>query len=122
MSKEMKKADAPAATIVQEPESLLDQVITETRIGRDEEQKLRSRQQIATFVEEVMKGTVRRSKDVETMISARIADIDQLLTRQLNIIMHAPEFKQLEASWRGVHYLVSQTESSQTHKVRVMNA
>ena len=81
MNKDTKKSDASTATVVQETDSLLDQVISETRIGRDEEQKIRSRQQIATFVEEVMKGTVRRSKDVETMISARIADIDQLLTR-----------------------------------------
>ena len=121
MNKDTKKSDASTATVVQETDSLLDQVISETRIGRDEEQKIRSRQQIATFVEEVMKGTVRRSKDVETMISARIADIDQLLTRQLNLIMHAPDFQKLEASWRGLHYLVSQSETSQTLKIRVMN-
>ena len=76
----------------QEKENLLDQIITETRIGRDDEQREQSRRQIATLVEEVMKGTLRVSKDLEATINARIADIDALLSKQLNEIMHAPEF------------------------------
>lgn len=102
--------------------SLLDQVITETRIGRNEEQREESRRQIAVFVEEAMRGTLRIAKDLEATISARIADIDQLLTRQLNETMHAEEFQKLEGSWRGLNYLVTQSETSTTLKIRVINA
>jgi type VI secretion system protein ImpC len=91
------------------------------RIGRDEEQREQSRKQITTLVEEVMKGTVRVSKDIEATINARIADIDELLSRQLNEIMHAAEFQRLEASWRGLHYLVHQSETSTMLKIRVFN-
>jgi type VI secretion system protein ImpC len=121
MSAETEKAKPQAAATVQEEASLLEQVITETRIGRDEEQREQSRKQIATLIEEVMKGAVRVSKDVESMINARIADIDELLSRQLNEIVHAAEFQRLEASWRGLHYLVDQTETSTMLKLRVMN-
>jgi type VI secretion system protein ImpC len=115
------RSDAPAVAQTQEV-SLLDQVITETRIGRNDEQREESRRQIATLVEEVMKGTVRISKDLEATINARIADIDQLLTRQLNQILHAREFQRLEASWRGLQYLVQQSETSTMLKLRVLNA
>lgn len=121
MSKEAKKAEAQTTTLEQESGSLLDQIITKTKIGRDAEQKTQSRQQIATFVEEVMKGALTRSKDVETTISSRIAEIDELLTKQLNVVMHAPEFQKLEGSWRGLQYLVAQSETSTSLKVRVMN-
>jgi type VI secretion system protein ImpC len=121
MSAETEKAKPQAAATVQEEASLLEQVITETRIGRDDEQREQSRKQIATLVEEVMKGAVRVSKDVESMINARIADIDELLSRQLNEVLHAAEFQRLEASWRGLHYLVDQTETSTMLKLRVMN-
>ena len=50
------KAQAQKATVTQEQDNLLDQIMSETRIGRDEEQRERSRQQITTLVEEVMKG------------------------------------------------------------------
>jgi type VI secretion system protein ImpC len=122
MSNETRKAKTEVTEVAQKEGSLLDQVITETRIGRNEEQRAESRRQIATLVEEVMSGTVRIAKDLETTISARIADIDQLLTVQLNEIMHAAEFQKLEASWRGLHYLVSQSETSPMLKIRVMNA
>jgi type VI secretion system protein ImpC len=113
---------AQEVTEVQEEKSLLDAIIEGGRIGRDEEQREQSRRQIATLVEEVMQGSIRVSKDLESTINARIADIDVLLSRQLNEIMHAPEFQKLEASWRGLHYLVQQTETSTMLKIRVLNA
>jgi type VI secretion system protein ImpC len=121
MSNETEQVQAEASAVTQQEESFLEQVIAETRIGRDEQQREQSRKQIATLVEEVMKGTVTVSKDLEAMIGARIAEIDGLLSRQLNEVMHAPEFQKLEASWRGLHYLVHQSETSPMLKIRVLN-
>jgi type VI secretion system protein ImpC len=121
MSNEMEQAQTESSALLQQEESLLERIIDEGRIGRDEEQREQSRKQITTLVEEVMKGTVRVSKDIEATINARIADIDELLSRQLNEIMHASEFQRLEASWRGLHYLVHQSETSTMLKIRVFN-
>jgi type VI secretion system protein ImpC len=106
---------------LQEEMGLLDQIINQGRIGRDEEQREQSRRQIATLVDEVMKGEITVSRDLEATINARIADIDALLSKQLNTIMHAEEFQKLEGSWRGLHHLVYQTETSTMLKLRVMN-
>jgi len=120
MSAEAKEKKSESTTETQEV-SLLDQIIDEGHIGRDTEQREASKKQITTLIEEVMKGTVTVSKDVEATISARIADIDELLSRQLNAIMHAPEFQKLEGSWRGLQYLVQQSETSTMLKLRVLN-
>ena len=120
MAEEAKQAQAAATTTV-EASGVLDQIISETRIGKDDWERDQSRRQIATLVDEVMKGQLRVSKDLEATISARIADIDRLLTAQLNAIMHAPEFQKLEGSWRGLHYLVMQSETSVMLKLRVLN-
>ena len=120
MAEGAKQAQAAAATTV-EAGGVLDQIISETRIGKDDWERDQSRRQIATLVDEVMKGQLRVSKDLEATISARIADIDRLLTAQLNAIMHAPEFQKLEGSWRGLHYLVMQSETSVMLKLRVLN-
>ena len=118
---EAQSAQTAAVETTQQEVGLLDQIITEHRIGQDDEQRVQSRKQIATLVDEVLKGTVRVSKDLEATINARIADIDVLLSKQLNEIMHAPEFQKLEASWRGLHYLVYQSETSVMLKIKVMN-
>ncbi len=120
MAEEAKQTQAAAATTV-EAGGVLDQIISETRIGKDDWERDQSRRQIATLVDEVMKGQLRVSKDLEATISARIADIDRLLSAQLNAIMHAPEFQKLEGSWRGLHYLVMQSETSVMLKLRVLN-
>ena len=48
-------------------------------------------------------------------------DADGRRARQLDAILHAPEFQALEATWRGLHYLVSRTETSTLLKIRVLN-
>ena len=50
-----------------------------------------------------------------------VDNIDKLLSQQLNLIMHEPKFQRLEASWRGLHYLVSETETGTMLKIRVLN-
>ncbi len=122
MADEAKQAQPQGAAVAGTEESgFLDQIISETRIGKDDWERDQSRRQIATLVDEVMKGTLRVSKDLEATINARIADIDKVLSAQLNAIMHAPEFQKLEGAWRGLHYLVMQTETSTMLKIRVLN-
>ena len=122
MAEEAKQAQPQGAAVAGTEESgVLDQIINETRIGKDDWERDQSRRQISTLVEEVMKGTLRVSKDLEATINARIADIDKVLSAQLNAIMHAPEFQKLEGAWRGLHYLVMQSETSTMLKIRVLN-
>src|SRR5437764_210828 len=61
------------------------------------------------------------SKDVETNIKYWIGEIDKKLSSQLNEILHHPEFQKLEATWRGLHYLVHQSETGESLKIRVLN-
>src|SRR5579863_22318 len=102
--------------------SLLDRILIETRQTRDEVQREQSRGQIATLVNEVLQGTLVYSRDVESTINARIADIDALISAQLNEIMHHEAFQKLEASWRGLRFLVMSSETSTSLKIKVLNS
>ena len=69
-----------------------------------------------------MTGTMKVSPDTQAMINARIGQIDKLISDQLNAVLHNPDFQKLEASWRGLHYFVHQSETSTQLKIRVLNA
>lgn len=101
--------------------SLLDKIIAEGRMARDDEQRAVARDLIGEFVDQVMAGTMTVSADTQAMINSRIAQIDRLLSQQLNLVMHHPDFQQLEASWRGLHYFVNQSETGKDLKIRVLN-
>jgi type VI secretion system protein ImpC len=100
---------------------LLDQIVEEGRMGRDSAAKERGKELVKQFVSEVLKGTVRIGADTEAMINARIAQIDSLISSQLNEVMHHPDFQKLEGSWRGLKYLLGNTETGTHLKIKVMN-
>jgi type VI secretion system protein ImpC len=101
--------------------SLLDRILAEGRLAPTAEERDASRQWVETFVEQVVTQEMKISNDTEAMLNARIAAIDQAISNQLNEIMHAEAFQRLEASWRGLKYFVSQTETSTMLKIKVMN-
>lgn len=100
---------------------LLDQILEVSR-AKDAEQRAYQSDLIAQFVEDVMSGEMTVSANTEAMINARIAELDRLLSDQLNAIMHHEDFQQLEASWRGLNYLVQQSETGTMLQIRVLNA
>ncbi len=118
---EKKRAAVAVVETAQEP-GLLDKIIQEGIRPRDEEQQQDALIMLDLVLNEVFDKVKVVSKDVETMINARIAQLDVLISKQLNEIMHAPEFQHLEASWRGLHYLVHQSETGEMLKIRVFNA
>ena len=76
---------------------------------------------VRTLAEQVLSRADVVSDDVSQTIKAYIAEIDRKLTEQLNLVMHHAEFQQLESAWRGLHYLVNNTETDQQLKIRVLN-
>ena len=101
--------------------SLLDQIVEEGRFGRDTQAKERGKDLVKRFVSEVLEGQITISRDTEAAINARIAQIDHLISIQLNEVLHHPDYQKLEGSWRGLKYLLSQSETSAMLKIKVLN-
>ena len=117
---EQSKTEAAQPEVEQKEESLLDQILEKGR-WREEVDKERARDLIGEFANQIMDKTITVSEDTEKMINVRIADIDKLISDQLNEVMHNSEFQKLEASWKGLNYLVQQSETGESMKIRVMN-
>ncbi|SDE83608.1 type VI secretion system contractile sheath large subunit [Rhodospira trueperi] len=109
---------AAVETAVAEGPSLLEQAIAATKQTEpDHAQDL-----IKTLTEQALKGTITFSRNLTQTFNKAIELIDQQLSEQLAVIMHHEKFRQLEGSWRGLHYLVMNTETSAGLKLRVLNA
>ncbi len=101
--------------------SLLDTIVEEGRLAKDPASRERGKQLVKEFVAQVLEGEMTVSRDAEAMINARIAQIDHLLSIQLNEILHHAAFQKLEATWRGLRYLLDQSETSTNLKIKVLN-
>jgi len=76
---------------------------------------------VQTLAEQALRETAVVSDDVIGTIKAIIAEIDKKLSDQINLILHNERFQQLESAWRGLHYLVNNTETDEMLKIRVLN-
>lgn len=115
MSAEVQKSAAAATTT---EVALLDQILDQMpkAVERD-----RGKEMVETLVGEVMQGTMKWDKNVSRTLNSAIAAIDAKITQQLSAIMHNEAFQKLEGSWRGLHHLVMNSETSAQLKLKVMN-
>ena len=119
MSEQAKEAAAPAAAAeeISEFEKLLERDFKPKGDGAREDIK----NAVRTLAEQALSSTTLVSDDAVKTIQAIIAAIDAKLTEQVNEIIHNEAFRQLEGTWRGLHYLINNTETDETLKIRVMN-
>lgn len=115
-------AQAPVAQAGQVTEKgLLDQIVEEGRFGTEPAAQQRGKDLVKEFVAQVLEGSMTIARDAELMINSRIAQIDHLISLQLSEIMHNPSFQKLESTWRGVKYLMDQSETGVMLKIRLLN-
>lgn len=76
---------------------------------------------VKTLAQQALENTVTMSSDAYSTIQHIIAEIDNKLSEQINNILHHEEFQKLEGAWRGLHYLVNNTETDELLKIRFMN-
>ncbi|MBS0315771.1 MAG: type VI secretion system contractile sheath large subunit [Proteobacteria bacterium] len=54
-------------------------------------------------------------------IETLIGELDRVLSAQVNEILHHPEFQQIEASWRGLRFMLTGAGSDPSVKMRVFD-
>jgi type VI secretion system protein ImpC len=108
---------APAPAELNEFESLLAREFK----PRTEERKSAVKTAVRALAEQALSATALISPDAVRSIEAMIAEIDKKLSEQINKIIHHEDFKALEGTWRGLHHLVSNTETDEMLKIRVLN-
>lgn len=76
---------------------------------------------VKTLAAQALASSITMADDAYKNIAAFIAEIDRKLSEQINLILHHPEFQALESAWRGLHYLVHNTETDEKLKLRFMD-
>jgi len=78
-------------------------------------------QAVKTLAAQALSQTQLISNDAMKSVEAIIAELDLKLSEQINLILHHADFQALEGTWRGLHYLVNNTETDEMLKIRFMD-
>lgn len=76
---------------------------------------------VKTLVGQALENTALVSDNSIKTIEGIIAELDKKISEQVNLIIHHEDFSKLEGAWRGLNYLVNNTQTNETLKIRVMN-
>src|SRR5262252_2054326 len=107
--------EAPQAGVVTQDVGLLEQAISATK----QTEPKRAEELLRTLTEQALEGTITYSRNLNQTITEAIKQIDAKISKQLSAVMHDPKFQKLEGTWRGLHYLTMNTETSASLKIRV---
>ncbi len=103
--------------------SLLDRIVQEGKMAIEPSQSDYARKLLGQFATQILDEGMKAAPDkgVVAMINERVAQIDKILSDQINAILHHPDFQALESSWRGLHDMVFGTETGPRLKLRLLN-
>jgi len=122
MATDSRSKAQPVSVLETKPnESLLDAVVENGRLGQTRDEKTKGKEWVKELVDQVLEGQIQVNEDTDRMLAERIQQLDELISGQLNEVMHAPEFQRLEGSWRGLQYLASNTDTSTMLKIKLLN-
>ena len=101
---------------------ILDRIIAETRLTPGDEAYDIAKRGISAFIEELLKPHNEHEPVKKALVDRMIAEIDGKLSRQMDEILHHPQFQSLESAWRGLKLLVDRTDFRENIKLEVLNA
>jgi type VI secretion system protein ImpC len=104
------------------PNDFVTRMLSEGRMALDESQKPYALELIGEFALSILQDEGEQQLTYASdRMSDKVATIDNQLTQQINLVMHEPTFQTLEATWRGLHFLVMNTETGAGLKLRILN-
>ncbi|MHC5039336.1 MAG: type VI secretion system contractile sheath large subunit, partial [Planctomycetota bacterium] len=121
MGEEESQEQAAPQESVQEETSLLDEIMTQTKLSPGDEGYDIARRGMEAFITELLAPTRAVEKADKKAVDHLISQIDERLTRQVNMIMHHQTFQKMESSWRGLKMVVDRTNFQENVKIEVVN-
>jgi len=118
---EERSGTTAAETLVEEG-SLLDQILSETKLDKQDETYAIAKRGVEAFISAMLAPEKSAQRIDKAAIDAMIAELDQRISDQTNEIMHAPELQKLETTWRELKFLIDRVDFRENIKVEILNA
>ncbi|MDR1362046.1 MAG: type VI secretion system contractile sheath large subunit [Holosporaceae bacterium] len=101
---------------------ILRELFTDGKLAREPSAELYACNMLLELLSAIESSKTTEMKNPLAFMEKAIASMDDKLSCQINEILHHPAFQEMEGTWRGLHYLVMNTETSTMLKIRIMNA
>ncbi|MFK3721595.1 type VI secretion system contractile sheath large subunit [Pseudomonas fulva] len=101
--------------------TLLDQIMAHTQLVPSQEGYQVARQGVSAFIGEILKSYDPDQLINKHRVDQMIAELDRVLSKQMDAIVHQPAFQQLESAWRSLKLLVDRTDFRENIKLELLH-
>ncbi len=112
---------AAQVLVTEEQPLLLDQLLANTMIQPSQEGYAVARQGVAAFISEILQSGDHQQPVNKHRVDQMITEVDRALSKQMDVILHQPQFQQLESAWRGLKLLVDRTDFRENIKLDMLH-
>lgn len=102
--------------------SLLDEIMAHTNMLPENEGYDIARQGVSAFIANLLDSGNSDELINKVLVDRMIVELDKKLSAQMDEILHAEPFQQLESSWRSLKILVDRTDFRENIKINVLHA
>jgi type VI secretion system protein ImpC len=115
------QAEGQSGSQTLESTSLLDEILSETKLTPGDEGYQIAKAGVQAFIAELIQPKREGERIDKALVDAMIAEIDAKLSRQIDEILHHPTFQKLESAWRGLKFVIDRTNFRENIKVELLN-
>jgi len=101
--------------------SLIDQILSETKLAPSDEGYAIAKRGIGAFVAEMLAPNRSGERVDKVIVDQMIAEVDKRLSAQVNEILHHPQVQSLESAWRGLKYMIDKVDFRENIRVELLN-
>ncbi len=101
--------------------SIIDSIMQKSKYTKDDESYSIAKMGVAEFITEIVKSDNAETKVNRFTLDEMIAHIDELISAQMDEILHNEQFQQLESTWRGLYFLVERTNFQENIKINLLD-
>ncbi len=101
---------------------LLDEIMSQTRMAPGNDGYDIAKQGVAAFISSILDTGTNEEPINKLLVDRMIIELDKKLSAQMDEILHANEFREIESSWRSLKLLVDRTDFRENIKINIMHA
>jgi len=116
------ETESTSLNIASDKTSLLDEIMAQAHMQPDSDGYDIARQGVAAFIANILEAGTNDEPINKVIVDRMIVELDKKLSAQMDEIMHAAPFRELESSWRSLKLLVDRTDFRENIKINVLHA
>ena len=122
MAKEQEKKESAQGQVVEQPSSLIEEIVQATKLKPTDEAYSLAKRGVEAFIAQLIEPGRAVAKVSNAVLDEMVAEIDKKMSLQIDAVLHHPQVQKMESAWRSLKFLVDRTDFRENVRIELFQA